>query len=84
MGKRKHPRNIFNRKVTFSVEAASYVGTIDNISTGGVHVITDQPVKMKAGEDVTITLGYADSKTDIKVGRIIWADDSGFGAKFIS
>jgi hypothetical protein len=84
MGKRKHRRNIYNRKIAFSSDSASYMGTIDNISAGGVHVITDQPVKMKAGERIVITLAYADMKKDIKPARVIWADDSGFGAKFLN
>ena len=82
MGNRKHKRNIYNRKVTFSFAAVDYVGTIDNISPEGVHVITDTPVKIKEGEAIHITLAYADKEKDIKEAEIIWADDSGFGAKF--
>ena len=82
MGNRKYKRNIFNRKVAFSVAAADYMGTIDNISPDGVHVITDMPVRIQEGEDITITVANADMEKDVKVGKIIWADDSGFGAKF--
>jgi hypothetical protein len=82
MGNRKHKRNIFNRSVTFTVEDVDYVGTIDNISPEGVHVITDAPVRITEGEDITITVANADMEKDIKVGKIIWADESGFGAKF--
>jgi len=82
MGNRKHKRNIFNRIVTFSVEDVDYTGTIDNISPGGVHVITDTPLKIKEGEDIIITLAHADMEKDIREAKILWADDSGFGAKF--
>ena len=84
MKDRKHIRNIYNRKVAFSIEAVDHFGTIDNISAGGVHIITDQPVKLQEGDAVIITLAYADMGKDIKDARIIWADDSGFGAKFIA
>jgi hypothetical protein len=84
MGKRKHKRNIFNRSVSFSVEDVDYNGIIDNISPEGVHVITDTPVRIKEGEDIIITVANADMEKHTKVGRIIWADDSGFGAKFRS
>ena len=82
MAKRKHSRNIYQRKVVFSIEAVDYEGTIDNISIGGVHVMTDRPIKMEAGDNLTITLVDADINKDVKTARIIWADDSGFGAKF--
>jgi hypothetical protein len=82
MGNRKHKRNIFNRQVAFSVAAVDYMGTIDNISPEGVHVITETPVKIKEGEAINITVAYADMQKDIKEAEIIWADDSGFGAKF--
>ena len=82
MRNRKHKRNIFNRKVAFSVATVDYMGTIDNISPDGVHVITKTPVKLKEGEAIIITVAYADMEKDIKEAKIIWADDSGFGAKF--
>jgi hypothetical protein len=79
---RKYQRNIYNRKVSYSFEAVDYRGTIDNISPDGVHVITDTPVRIGVGDTVVITLASADMEKDVKQARIVWADRSGFGAKF--
>jgi hypothetical protein len=82
MSNRKYQRNIYNRKVSYSVAAVDYMGTIDNISSDGVHIITETPVKIGKGDTVMITLASADMEKDIKEAKIIWADESGFGAKF--
>jgi hypothetical protein len=84
MKQREHQRNIYNRKVTFAREAIHYVGLIDNISAGGVHVITDQAADMPAGEAITLTLSNAEKEKTTRNAVIIWADATGFGAKFIS
>lgn len=82
MENRRDKRNIFNRMVAFTVSGVAYRGTIDNISSRGVHVIVDEPVSIEEGDDISITIAYADSEQDVKTARVVWADASGFGAKF--
>ena len=82
MSNRKYQRNIYNRKVSFSAAAVDYMGTIDNISPDGVHIITETAVTIGVGDTVMITLASADMGEDVKKAKIIWADESGFGAKF--
>lgn len=79
---RKNRRNIYNRVVAFSVSGSSHSGTIDNISSSGVHVIIREPVTIREGDDISLTLVCADLEEDVRAARVIWADDSGFGAKF--
>jgi chorismate synthase len=84
MDKRQHKRNIYNRKVSFVFESTHHTGIIDNISADGVHVITNQTMGMTTGDPITITLANAEKEKATKRATIIWADATGFGAKFVA
>jgi len=49
-----------------------------------VHVITNQTMGMTTGDPITITLANAEKEKATKRATIIWADATGFGAKFVA
>jgi len=80
--KRKIERTICNRQVSFSIDGHVYEGTIENISNVGTLILTDTPVQIQQGNEISITITSAD-QGELKNARVIWADDHAFGAEFL-
>ena len=80
--KRQIERTICNRQVSFSVDGDEYEGTIENISTVGTLILTDTPLQIQQGNEISITITSVD-KGELKKARVIWADDKAFGAEFL-
>ena len=54
-----------------------------DISTcGGASVSANKPHNIPEGKKIRMTISF-DNQRDVKRARIVWADESGFGAKFI-
>jgi hypothetical protein len=80
--KRKIERTICNRQVSFSIDGHVYEGTIENISNVGTLILTNTPVQIQRGIEISITVTSAD-KGELKKARVIWADERAFGAEFL-
>ena len=80
--KRKIERTICNRQVSFSIDGHVYERTIENISNVGTLILTNTPVQIQQGNEITITITSAD-QGELKKARVIWADDRAFGAEFL-
>ena len=79
---RKIERTICNRQVSFSIDGHVYEGIIENISNVGTLILTDTPIQIQQGNEISITITSAD-QGELKKARIIWADDKAFGAEFL-
>ena len=80
--KRKIERTICNRQVSFSIDGHVYKGTIENISNVGTLILTNTPMQIQQGNEISITITSAD-QGELKKARVIWADDHAFGAEFL-
>ena len=80
--KRKIERTICNRQVSFSIDGHVYEGTIENISNVGTLILTNTPMQIQQGNEISITITSAD-QGELKKARVIWADDHAFGAEFL-
>ena len=80
--KRQIERTICNRQVSFSIDGDDYEGTIENISTVGTLILTDTPLQIQQGNEISITITSAD-QGELKKARVVWADDKAFGAEFL-
>jgi len=80
--KRKIERTICNRQVSFSIDGHVYEGIIENISNVGTLILTNTPVQIQQGNEISITVTSAD-QGELKKARVIWADDHAFGAEFL-
>ena len=80
--KRKIERTICNRQVSFSIDGHVYEGIIENISNVGTLILTNTPVQIQQGNEISITVTSAD-QGEIKKARVMWADDRAFGAEFL-
>jgi len=79
---RKIERTICNRQVSFSIDGHVYEGIIENISNVGTLILTDTPIQIQQGNEISITITSAD-QGELKKARIIWADEKAFGAEFL-
>ena len=80
--KRQIERTICNRQVSFSIDGHVYEGTIENISNVGTLILTNTPMQIQQGNEISITITSAD-QGELKKARVIWADDHAFGAEFL-
>ena len=80
--KRKIERTICNRQVLFSIDGHVYAGTIENISNEGTLILTNTPIEIQQGNEISITITSAD-QGEVKKARVMWADDRAFGAEFL-
>ncbi len=80
--KRKIERTICNRQVSFSIDGHDYKGTIENISNVGTLILTNIPVQIQQGNEISITITSAD-QGELKKAKVVWADEHAFGAEFL-
>jgi PilZ domain len=80
--KRQIERTICNRQVSFSIDGDDFEGTIENISNVGTLILTDTPVQIQQGNEISITITSAD-QGELKKARVVWADEGAFGAEFL-
>jgi PilZ domain-containing protein len=80
--KRQIERTICNRQVSFSIDGDDYEGTIENISNVGTLILTNTPMQIQQGNEISITITTAD-QGELKKARVVWADDGAFGAEFL-
>ena len=80
--KRKIERTICNRQVSFSIDGDDYEGTIENISNVGTLILTNTPMQIQQGNEISITITTAD-QGELKKARVVWADEGAFGAEFL-
>ena len=80
--KRKIERTICNRQVSFSIDGHDYEGAIENISNVGTLILTNTPVHIQQGNEISITITSAE-QGELKKARVVWADERAFGAEFL-
>ena len=79
---RKHPRRPYDRFTLFTSQNGIFEGSIKNISASGVFLAAQNTLEV--GQILTLVLPLKKGK-DVKVkGQIVWANDEGFGVKFLS
>ena len=80
--KRLYPRVPFSSTVTCELSGGeSIVGTVRDISVGGVFIESEAPVAF--GTQVTIVLRLPNTKADARLpGVIRWFNPGGFGVQF--
>jgi hypothetical protein len=79
---RKHPRRLYDQFTLFTSQNGIFEGSIKNISASGVFLTAQNTLEV--GQILTLVLPLKKGK-DVKVkGQIVWANDEGFGVKFLS
>ena len=79
---RKHPRRPYDQFTLFTSKDGILEGSIKNISSSGVFLTANSTLEV--GQILTLVLPFKDGK-DVKVkGEIVWANDDGFGVKFLN
>ena len=78
---RNHPRRPFIRSLRFGTQKKVYNGSTKNISASGVFIVTNE--KLKIGQTLKLNLPLKKGKMVGAIGQIVWANDEGFGLKFI-
>jgi Tfp pilus assembly protein PilZ len=79
---RKHTRRPYDQFTLFTTQNGIFEGSIKNISSAGVFVMSKS--NFKVGQTLTLVLPLKNGK-DAKVkGKIVWTNDEGFGLKFLS
>lgn len=79
---RQHPRRRYDQFTLFTSQNGIFEGSIKNISSSGVFLAAQDTLEV--GQILTLVLPLKNGK-DVKVkGQIVWANDEGFGVKFLS
>jgi Tfp pilus assembly protein PilZ len=79
---RKHPRKPYKQATMFSTENGIFEGTIKNISSCGVFIMSKKPFEV--GQILTLARQYKNGEHVKIKGQIVWTNDEGFGLKFLS
>jgi Tfp pilus assembly protein PilZ len=79
---RKHPRKPYKQATMFSTKNGIFEGTIKNISSCGVFIMSKKPFEV--GQILTLARQYKNGEHVKIKGQIVWTDDDGFGVKFLS
>ncbi len=79
---RKHPRRQYNQFTLFTSQSGIFEGSIKNISPSGVFLISEKAFEV--GQILTLVLPLKKGKQVKAKGKIVWANDEGFGIKFLS
>ena len=78
---RNHPRRPFARPLRFGTQKEIYNGNAKNISASGVFIAANE--KFEVGQLLKLNLPLKKGKMVRTVGQIMWANDEGFGIKFV-
>ena len=78
---RNHPRRSFSRPLRFGVQENVYDGSTKNISASGIFIATDE--KLEVGQVIKLNLPLKKGKMIGTQGEVVWANDEGFGLKFL-
>jgi hypothetical protein len=79
---RKHPRRQYNQFIHFADQSGIFEGTIKNISSSGVFLMSKKAFEV--GEILTLVLPLKNGKFANAKGKIVWTNDEGLGIKFLS
>ena len=78
---RRHQRKPHNETILFVSQNGINEGFTKNISASGVFIASKG--ELETGQTITLALPLENGK-EIKIkGRIVWANDEGFGVKFL-
>ena len=78
---RKQPRRPYDQFTLFTSQNGIFEGSIKNISASGVFLAAEGTLEV--GQTLTMVLPFKNGK-DVKVkGKIVWANEEGFGVKFL-
>ena len=84
MNERKAPRIPFRVKASVSFDDKTIEGDIDNLSTGGMFLLTREPFQPDAKVNITIFLSGSSSHLSLKLaGRVVHSKDEGSGFQFL-
>jgi Tfp pilus assembly protein PilZ len=78
--KRKHPRRSFATPMRFDTQNKIFDGSTKNISASGVFIAASEDLKV--GQLINLNLPLKKGKMVRATGKIVWANDEGFGLKF--
>ena len=79
---RKHPRRQYNQFTLFTSQSGIFEGSIENISSSGAFIMAEKAFEV--GQILTVVLPLKKGKQVKAKGKIVWANDEGFGLKFLS
>ena len=79
---RRHQRKPHNESILFVSQSGINEGFTKNISASGVFISAKE--KLEVGQTITLALPLKDGKETKIKGQIAWANDEGFGVKFLS
>lgn len=79
---RNHPRRQYNQFTLFTSQSGVFEGSIKNISSSGVFIVTEKAFEV--GQILTLVLPLKKGKQVKAKGKIVWTNDKGFGIKFLS
>ena len=72
----------YSRNVTYSVDDIVYFGTIQNLGNFGATIAARNAINIPKGKKICINM-VSQNKTELKYAEVAYADESGFGAKFV-
>ena len=78
--KRNHPRRSFATPLRFGTRNEIFDGKTTNISASGVFIAS--PEKLEVGQLIKLNLPLKKGKMVSATGKIVWANEEGFGLKF--
>ena len=79
---RKHQRKPHNESILFVSQDGINEGSTKNISASGVFIAAKE--KLEVGQTITLALPLKNGEETKIKGQIAWANDEGFGVKFLS
>jgi Tfp pilus assembly protein PilZ len=78
---RRHQRKPCNEIIMFLSQNGINEGLAKNISASGVFIASKE--KLQPGQTITLALSSKNGKETKIKGQIVWANDEGFGVKFL-
>lgn len=79
---RKHPRQSCSISVLFATQKYFFKGLAQNIGPGGVFIKTDH--SLKTGQTLSLTIPLKEGLNAMIRGSVVWSNQLGFGAKFLT
>jgi hypothetical protein len=80
--KRKYPRRSYLKLVTIHVGVRTIVGMIQNMSSSGVYIETNESLSI--GQKITISYLSSNNTDEIEIqGEVVCTDRNGFAMKYM-
>ena len=84
MFRRTSPRKEYQAEVSFSAGVMCFTGMLENVSTGGALLVSNNIDFIQPGREITITIPFAEKQGSVKRNAIvIRAEGDKLGIQFV-